>query len=38
MAVMGLCYAAALRFTGSLWVSIGLHIAKNSLAVLLVAL
>jgi membrane protease YdiL (CAAX protease family) len=36
--VMGLGFAAALRFTGSLWVSIGLHVLKNTLAVLSVSL
>jgi sodium transport system permease protein len=36
--VMGLGFAAALRFTGSLWVSIGLHVLKNTMAVLSVSL
>jgi membrane protease YdiL (CAAX protease family) len=36
--VMGLGFAFVLRFTGSLWVSIGLHVLKNSLAVLSVSL
>jgi membrane protease YdiL (CAAX protease family) len=34
--VMGLCFAGALRYTGSLWVPIGLHVMKNVVAVLLI--
>lgn len=36
--ISGLCLAAALRYTGSLWVPIGLHVLKNSIAVLSVSL
>jgi membrane protease YdiL (CAAX protease family) len=36
--ISGLCLAAALRYTGSLWVPIGLHILKNSIGVLSVSL
>ena len=35
--VMGLALAATLRFTGSLWVPIGLHALKNILAVVLLS-
>jgi membrane protease YdiL (CAAX protease family) len=35
--LMGLAFAAALRYSGSLWVPIGLHALKNSIAVLLLA-
>jgi membrane protease YdiL (CAAX protease family) len=36
--VIGLGLAVALRYTGSLWVPIGLHALKNSIAVLLIAM
>jgi membrane protease YdiL (CAAX protease family) len=36
--VFGLGLAMALRYTGSLWVPIGLHALKNSVAVLLIAM
>jgi membrane protease YdiL (CAAX protease family) len=35
--LLGLGFAAALRYTGSLWVPIGLHALKNSIAVLIVS-
>jgi len=36
--IMALGFAVALRYTGSLWVPIGLHVLKNSIAVLLVSM